>query len=373
MFPSVRPRLVNYAHQFYDNIKRNFSSMLAFKDISYHARENDIPVEKIRRDIKLLSEASKLGRSEAKFDLTRAGVIMASKTDIEISREDQFTGIHVLSEEGATVEYGEYGVLTSSDKPNPKDLLKYRLEIPPKSEGIVVARKNVPLSLEFRNPATSYAHSYLEMENVLEHELNKKRFGFERICELSPDDAERVSIELQRTILYSPDKQKFGKETVAVTGKLGSHGNSSAVLMAFRTRDGKDSSTDMHYHPGERFLIVVTGNRPAGAIFNFCGVAENPDDRKDSEVVLEFPPNSILQLRFPQGVHHKFTGDFICDSIHLREGENFRALAKDKKLFKGFLQAATIFSADRNNQKDIESLLSDDREHKKLPYSSILR
>jgi hypothetical protein len=82
----------------------------------------------------------------------------------------------------------------------------------------------------------------------------------------------------------------------------------------------------------------------SGVTLNFCGVNENPDDRKDSKVDIEFPKNSMMVLNFPLFTHHKFHGDFVCMSVHPKEGNKLIEATRSGTLPRGFLESATVFS-----------------------------
>jgi hypothetical protein len=57
-------------------------------------------------------------------------------------------------------------------------------------------------------------------------------------------------------------------------------------------------------------------------------------------------------LNFPPHTHHKFEGEFVCISVHPREGENLIEALQSGLLPKGFLESATVFSKTPNDKKE---------------------
>ncbi|MBL6664235.1 MAG: hypothetical protein ISQ34_00125 [Rickettsiales bacterium] len=176
-------------------------------------------------------------------------------------------------------------------------------------------------------------------------EENISRYNLVKIIDIPPETAKILSINLQRAIYEDKNNEYFYEEVTAKKYSPTKYNRSSGTLMNFETDLlGVERRTESHYHPGERSLYIVTTNKTAGVTLNFCGIVESPDDRKDCEVKLEFPKNSILSLNFPPYTHHKFNGEFICMSIHPREGANLIESLENGTLPKGFLESATVFS-----------------------------
>jgi hypothetical protein len=221
----------------------------------------------------------------------------------------------------------------------------HSLAIPKGTYGVLDVLKHVPFSIFALDPTKSFAVAGCPLEEVLTHEENIKRYSLNTSCSLSPDDAKRLSIEIQRRIFNDYTKQKFYEEVTSIVYKPNPENRSSGTLMNFESEDhSHDRTTAMHYHPGERSLHIITTKKPAAVTLNFCGIAENPDERKDCEVHLKFPENSMLVLNFPPCTHHKFHGDFVCMSVHPREGTNLIRAVSTGTLPKGFLESATVFS-----------------------------
>ena len=168
---------------------------------------------------------------------------------------------------------------------------------------------------------------------------------------LEPDDAKRLTLELQTKIYRDYKKENFYEEVTSRVYPPTTFNPSSGTLMSFEAVDinaQKGEATAMHYHPGQRSLHIITTNKAAGVTLNFCGIAENPDEREDSKVHLDFPNNSMIVLNFPPYAHHKFHGEFVCLSVHPREGKNLIEKLRSGDLEGGFLESATVFS--KNNQ-----------------------
>jgi hypothetical protein len=218
--------------------------------------------------------------------------------------------------------------------------------------GSVIIRQHTPFFLSPNNKENFYAFNDDFHQPILDHEENIKRYSLDVVHQLSLDDAKRLNIEMQKRIFHDYTKESFYEEVTSKVYKPTIHNRSSGTLMSFETEEyGRDKTTTMHYHPGERSLHIVTTKKPAAVTLNFCGVAENPEERKDCEVHLKFPENSKLVLNFPPYTHHKFHGDFVCLSVHPSEGLNLIEASQSGTLPKGFLESATVFSATKENQE----------------------
>jgi hypothetical protein len=337
---------------------------LASKPISYKLLEEGMSEEKANLFSSELRDAANfkrhgLGRS---IDLSESKkVVRVNEPDIEISPKDRFGSLQIVSKKGGLVRYGQYGTAPSKEI-TPFDLVnKHELLIPAKSFGILTVAKHIPFSFDFMDPSSSVVCSFSSIEEVVEHEQNVKRYSISKISDLSPDDARRLALNLEVKIFHDYKKEAFYEEVTSKVYPPTIYNRSSGTLMLFES-EINENHTLSHYHPGERSLIIVTTKKPAGAELNFCGVAENPDMRPDCRTKIDFPPNSILVLNFPPYTHHKFNGDFICMSVHPREGENLIEALRSGTLPKGFLETATIFS--NTGDKTLEWELSLPKESK---------
>jgi hypothetical protein len=278
------------------------------------------------------------------LDLKSPKVLQVSCSDIG-APDEKFGSIIIATEaDDVEVHYGDYGVMPSSTK-TPFDLLKKILPIPARSFGVLNFRELVPWTIKTTKPDRVLAINTTELSRVHDHEENIKKYSINTICKLSPKQAKQLSLAIQTQIFHDPHSENFYDEVTSVIQKPTIHIRSSGTLMNFAA-DDPDKTTAMHHHPGDRILIIVTTNKKAGVTLNFCGVTEIPDQRKDSEVVLEFPENSIILLAFRDKTHHKFHGnEFDCLSIHPVEGMNLiEAIQSGIKSDKGFLETATEFS-----------------------------
>jgi hypothetical protein len=147
-------------------------------------------------------------------------------------------------------------------------------------------------------------------------------------------------------------KQKFHQETTFVAYAPTKYLKNSGTPMDFEGL--LSGTTPTHYHPGERSLYIFTTNKDAGVILNFCGIKESPGKRKDCEVKLAFKKNSLNVLNFPPFTHHKFYGEFVCISIHPREGENIIQALASGTIPVGFLEFATILSEENKEENKKE-------------------
>ncbi len=260
---------------------------------------------------------------------------------IEDIDNNRFGEVVVVSKKGLRLSYGERGV-SASDRRTPRDLLTYEMELPERSIGTLLLPEHVPFSIDGEE---GLAFAACALERVLPHRDNISRYSLHQIIEMPADTAKVVSIKLQERIFTSKDSEEFFEETTLPVKTPDVESTSSLTLMNFEKQEpGFDSTTDMHFHPGKRVLIVYTTGRSAGVTLNFCGVDENPDERKDSEVKLKFKPNSASVLTFPAFCHHKFEGAFDCASIHPRDGIGIIEALKEGRLTGGFLEGATTFS-----------------------------
>jgi hypothetical protein len=288
-----------------------------------------------------------IGTAGAKIELSgiaeKPKVFRVSTEDIELRKKEKIGQFFVGAVGGnVSVMYGGKGAATSKNV-SPADLLKYRLPIKQGQAGILEVVKHVPFALLAENPKTSFVMTMGgHLTEVLSYVENLKKFQLFVLSELSENTAKILSIDLQRRIFTDKNLEMFYEEATSVVYKPTTSNRSSATLMNFEERS--KSTTNMHYYSAERVLMVYTTNKEAGVTLNFCGIGENPDQRKDCEVNLSFKPNSLSVLTFPAYTHHKFKGDFVCLISHPREGQNFIKSLQSRKLSKNFLESATVFS-----------------------------
>lgn len=339
-------------------IYRSLSSRATYGNISYDMMENNS--ESIRR-LKELVERSAMKC----LDLKRPQAIKTVNYDLEISEADRFGKLIIGSESDVVIRYGDCGITPSSSAAL-KDLLKYELRIPSGNLGILTARHHTPFLIE-TSATDCVAIPTSSIEVVPEYDQKEifSSVSMVKALELEEDLAKTLSIEVQRRIFSDRSREKFYKEVTSVNDFPTKQNTSSGTLMNFECIEiGKSNSTALHYHPGERRLHILTTNKSAGVVLNFCGIHEDPLQRMDCEVVLRFPPNSFLTLKFPAFTHHKFFGEFVCNSVHPKEGKNMLDLIESGKLPKGFLESATIFSQSDGGEKRVDELL-------KAPFETI--
>ncbi|MCE3255025.1 MAG: hypothetical protein K0R25_519 [Rickettsiaceae bacterium] len=288
------------------------------------------------------------GQDSHPLKLSESEVFQVSKPDIKLSSGRRFGSIMIASSGAPVVaKFAPCGVKPSNNV-SPQDLLKDSVTlIGDKGAGTLIVEEHRPFSLY--TPAKEdvkkvFAFSFSPLERVYEHKENINRYSINTICSLTPSQAKKLSRSLQIRISTDPNSEHFFEERTAVVYKPTIHNKSSGTLMNFSSGTTQEETTNMHYHPGERSLIIVTTDKPAGVTLNFCGIAEDPDRRKDCEANIEFIKNSIVVLNFPPYTHHKFHGRFNCLSVHPREGENFIQAIKSGILSQGFLESATVFS-----------------------------
>jgi len=244
-------------------------------------------------------------------------------------------------------------------------LLKHKCKIEAGTMGVLNIRQHVPFLISSEEPEKTVVLDLTELAEVLDHEKNKNRYSMHTVCNLEPDDAKRLTLELQTKIYRDYKKENFYEEVTSRVYPPTTFNPSSGTLMSFEAVDinaQKGEATAMHYHPGQRSLHIITTNKAAGVTLNFCGIAENPDEREDSKVHLDFPNNSMIVLNFPPYAHHKFHGEFVCLSVHPREGKNLIEKLRSGDLEGGFLESATVFS--KNNQDKDQWNVSSAAEYK---------
>lgn len=301
---------------------------------------------------KLYIPSSKLGRNPLNLEDAQT-VFQTASYDIEIMEEDRFGKIMVISSDGMKLHYGNRGIIPSA-KLSPRNLLNYQLEIPAHSQGVLNIRHHTPFLLESFNTKDSFALPFAQTFQI--NEFDEKRIikkGLIRIdIPLGEDLAEKLRKTIKERIFNDPKKENFFEETTLMISKPNHYTQSSSTLMNFQEKtSGNSGTTNSHYHPGDRTLVIFNADESAGVTLNFCGIAENPDNRKDCESFLKFPNNSMFILDFPAYTHHKFHGQFACISSHPKDGPNIINTLESGNLSTGFLENATIFSETHEDQK----------------------
>ena len=339
---------------------RNFSSSTGDDLVKYtHMMNMDSgDVEKVAQTLQ--SKIKTLSTSGASsIDLRNAKAMKAASYDVEVSEGDDFGQILLGSADGISVRYGKAGITPSKDV-SVDDLLNQELLIPRNSFGVLSIKNHVPFSIKPKNLDQTFAIAASALIKVDEYDRAKieKMGSLEKVLSLPEDIARMVHIKLQERIFSDRNNEKFHEEVTSIVDKPTEYNRSSGTLMNFeRRRFGADNTTDSHYHPGDRRLHIFTLGKEAGVTLNFCGISENPHERKDCEVRLDFPESSMVVLKFPAYTHHKFHGDFACISVHPIEGQNILEAVQSGTLKKGFLETATVFSPSKEGHEKMKNLV----------------
>lgn len=316
--------------------------------------------EDIHKSVPLLLDGLDREPKGSVLDLSQKNVMQARSCDIEIDEKDAYGKVLLITGENTKVKYGDRGIAASKER-TPDDLLKYSLDLRGHNLGILHIPNHVPFRIESDTPKEVFAISSSNIDKVLNHEDNIKQYSLEVAYKLDPGDAKRNTLAVQTKIFHDRKNEPFYKEMTSNIDIPTYSNRSSGTLMNFERRKfGVDYTTDIHYDSGERRIHIITTDKEAGVTLNFCGINENPNERKDCEVRLEFPPNSIVRLKFPPYTHHKFHGDFVCESVHPREEANLIEAVKSGTLPKGFLESATVFSSTKNGESEYSISLPDD-------------
>ena len=346
----------------YQNYVRNFSRKLSGSSlplVDYVVIQNN----KDRNDLLAASSSIKGGKSSI-LDVKTPKVMQVAVQDVKTSQQDEFGSMLIESSSDVNIKYGDLGIMPSKST-SPSELLKHKCKIEAGTMGVLNIRQHVPFLISSEEPEKTVVLDLTELAEVLDHEKNKNRYSMHTVCNLEPDDAKRLTLELQTKIYRDYKKENFYEEVTSRVYPPTTFNPSSGTLMSFEAVDinaQKGEATAMHYHPGQRSLHIITTNKAAGVTLNFCGIAENPDEREDSKVHLDFPNNSMIVLNFPPYAHHKFHGEFVCLSVHPREGKNLIEKLRSGDLEGGFLESATVFS--KNNQDKDQWNVSSAAEYK---------
>jgi len=320
-------------------------------------------------DMKASEESLKFlrGKDPSCLNLEKPAVLQVTTPDTERDFPDEFGTVTCASTKKYKVKYGKYGIMPSETK-TPVDLLTQELLIDGGNVGIVTIRKHVPFRIETEDPDQTFVmHIRGEVSEVFEHKDNIERYSLNTLAKLeSPEQAKQLSLSLQKKIFHDKGNEYFYEEVTSKVYKPTIHNRSSGTLMHFAQAN---KATASHYHPGERSLIIVTTDKPAGVTLNFCGIAENPDKRTDCKKYIKFPKNSLIVLNFPPYTHHKFHGEFDCMSVHPREGINLIEAVQSGTLSKGFLESATVFSKTENDHNSWKMSLPEARKNNSNNHS----
>lgn len=312
-----------------------------------------------------LGKLKKTDHYTRRFGLKNKEIMKVVKPDIDVVPNDIFGAIILQSESEITLKYGDRGISPSKDN-HPIDLLNKELVIPANSFGVLHIQRHVPFLIDFDQEKT-IIDSRDQFTKVLEFKDNIKNYFLEPLTNLPNDASKILSINLQKRIFEDVKKERFYEEMTSKVFLPDDNMDVSGTLMNFDYADEDvEKGTNHHYHPGDRLLLVNTNNREAGVILNFCGVNENLEDRKDCEVKLDFKKNSLSILKFPAFTHHKFMGDFVCMSIHPKEGQNIIDCLTSGTLPKGFLESATVFSGKENQPWNILDSIDSNKGHSKI-------
>ena len=351
---SIQPGL---SHIYRKNLSTSSKQSPIFS-VEYIPLATKVPAEYIKKLFLDLPQKARGDISQI-LDLSSREIKRVSIQDVELSFKDQYGTITLASLIGATIKYGEYGKMPSKSV-SPLQLLNNKLHILPKSVGVLNIRKHVPFLIETPNPSQTLALcTGGSLSIVGDYKTNMNNCSLKILLNLDEDEAMDLSLGMQIRIQKDRNKEKFYEETTSKITEPTSNLPFSATLMNFATSiaSGFDNTT-MHYHPGDRMLIICTTNQPAGVKLNFCGVKQAPDDHPDTEIIKDFPPNAMSVIIFPAYVHHKFFGQFTCISVHPKDGLKFIKEMTKGNLSKGFLESATTFSEKPDGEKELNSLLS---------------
>jgi hypothetical protein len=243
---------------------------------------------------------------------------------------------------GAKIKYGKEGFDTSNKIPHLEDLIEYEKEIPQDSLSLIKVANNTAFKIDGNNKIAVITNPE-EIYDALPYEDRKKECKVCVMIKLESKIAKKLYNQFVETIHKNPKKEKFFEEVTLpfLFPTAYYYVKSSQTLMHFS--ESQEDTTDMHYHSGERELIIITTDKPASAVLNVCGTNESPDEHPECSVEFKLEPNSISVLKFPPYTHHKFYGDFVCTSVHPREGQNFIKALNEGDLG-NFLESNTVLS-----------------------------
>ena len=232
------------------------------------------------------------------LDLVTPKILQVRDEDIELTEEDKKGKIILATKDDLEILYGERGKVASKESP-PSKLLTKKYVVPGGSFGVLGVDKHVPFQIKASDRENVVAIASCNLTNFLSIEDSLKRYSMDLLTDLPVDVAKRISIKIQGRIFEDRGNENFYEEVTSKVFTPTEHIRSSGTLMNFeRKQFGIDNTTDSHYHPGERALLIFTTEKEAGVTLNFCGTEESPEDRKDCEVRKDFPRNSFLMKTF---------------------------------------------------------------------------
>lgn len=295
-------------------------------------------------------------------NLSSSRVFRFERSDIIPNKEEDYgKALLFTGPKGAMVHYATKA-LAPRKYQDPVELLEEKKYVNPNQLSILEIRHQLPFTVvDSSSKSIIIPSPGTKVSEILPHEQNIERYSLKRISEIGEDDAKRINIKIMQAIYEDPHKQNFYEEKTSVVQYPEiTHNQNSATLMSFESQTRGIGTTAMHFHPGEKMLIIYTTDKDAGVELNFCGTDESPVDRPDCERKIQFPQNSMLVLSFPENTHHRFWGDFVCISVHPKEGPNIVDSIKTGNLTEGFLEYATVFSKGNEVKKSQEEKLSTD-------------
>ncbi len=344
--PSLLIQKFNATNTFLYHLKKSFSTAKATKLIELN-----------NRDDRHKLQDTLLGQKDngVKLDIEEPSEFLIQDTE---SSKKSKSGQILAFNFGKDTElwHGDYGISTSKKNPKPQDLLQHKLILPRNYFTAIDIRKNTVFLPENHKDLFLIGNPE-QLYKVLPYQEKINQCSVTPIVEFLPEVAESVHSEVRNQILRDPKKERFYEETTRPIIKPTSYLKSSQTLMDFAEKP--EETTAMHYHPGERELIIFTTDKPAGVVLNFCGIMENPDEHPECEKQFEFPPNSMVVLKFPPYTHHKFLGSFVCTSVHPREGKNIIEAVQSGNIKGGFLESATVMSKRGKYTQIVENSTND--------------
>ena len=316
-------------------------------------RISDFSGKPMSDHIDVLSKAIPLYPHGTRLDLSKPEVMEVKTEDVELTKKDGFGQLITTSKDDILVRYGKRGIAASREK-SPRDLLTDYLIIP-KGSGVLDIEKHRPFLIETKDPSSSLVLTSCKLCKTPTYEENVRDFSVTKLISFSRQGAKIENLKIQQLILENRKSEQFHKETTLVSFYPTKRNRSSGTWMMFDALDpftkADYDSTAMHFHPGERVLLIFTTDRPVTIKLNFCGVEESPDKRKDCEVEIELEKNALTALAMPAYTHHKFYGEFACMSVHPREGHNIIKAVESGTLPKGFIESATVFSKKEDEEE----------------------
>jgi len=348
----IKPGLASIAQ------KRLFSSD---DNLHKHSEERFVRYTTISEDasvferIKSATDGAhvKDGKKFTKASLQQQKVMIGKPGDVELRENDAYSKILVVSKSKATlpltIRYGGRGVAPSPTK-TPEQLLERSFTLPKGEVGIVGIRNHVPFSFDSASEDEAEILPLDDLRVVKEYDREEieQRSSMTKVLELPNYIARTINAEMVKKVCSDTKHEDFYEETTLPLIKPDATNQSSETAMIFDYEEGIGKhATKSHYHPGDRVLYVFTTNVPSGVTLNHCGINEDPNKCPHTAVHYDFPPNSLIILRFEESNHPRFKGKFTCISGHPKDGKNI--IENIGKGNAGFLASATVFSQENGN------------------------